>query len=399
MDIMSDSDQNVSPGHRARLRQRFAADPTALSDAELLELILTFAIPRLDVAPQARALLDRFGSPAGVLAASYGELLEVAGIGEQTTLFLQAVGRFAGRDPAPASLPPAADRLTQPAPLQTALFPVEVAPAPDNDPVDVDPAGPAALRAFVNDEAANALVFLPRAARYATLEAFKACLAERLPYNSASTRRRRANYMLARFYPDDKLNTPLTYFASRCASPEDLKPAVFYHLLAAEPLAARVADDLVWPALPLGRLGREEIREFVLRHLPDLGAASLKKVLHAIFNTYTILGVGAEDREVLRFQAHPGTLEGLLYLLTAAFAGPGMHTFDALEASPLRRWLLWDRDWLRRQLANLADLGIISKVSEIDSLRQFTLPFDQMTALRRYFENPRRGTVALREHL
>ena len=120
-------------------------------------------------------------------------------------------------------------------------------------------------------------------------------------------------------------------------------------------------------------------------------------MLQAIFNAYTVLGVGVGDGAVLRFQAHPGTLEGLLYVLTAEFTGPGMYTFEALEASPLRRWLLWDRDWLRRQLANLADLGIISKVSEIDTLRQFTLPFDQMTALRRYFENPRRGTLALRE--
>jgi len=283
-------------------------------------------------------------------------------------------------------------------PLQAALFPAEAAPSPDQDlaEADAEPA-PATIRTFADDESVNSLVFLPQAARFATLEAFKAHLSERLPYNSASTRRRRANYMLARFYPDDKLNTPLTFFATRCASPEDLKPAVFYHLLTAEPLAARVAEELVWPALPVGRLGREDIREFVLRFLPDLSAASLKKVLHAIFNAYTILGVGAEDRDVLRFQAHPGTLEGLLYVLTTEFAGPGMYTFEALEASTLRRWLLWDRDWLCRQLANLADLGIISKVSEIDTVRQFTLPFDQMTALRRHFGNPRRGTVALRE--
>jgi DNA repair protein RadC len=387
-----------APGHRARLRQRFAADPAALLDAELLELILTFAIPRLDVAPQARALLDRFGSPAGVLAATRQELLEIAGIGEQTTLFLQAVGRFAGRDAMQAGPPPAPDQAERALPLQAALFPAEATPSPDRELAEADAEpGPTAIRTFANDETANALTFLPQAARFASLEEFRGYLVERLPYNSASTRRRRANYMLARFYPADKLDTPLTYFAARCATPEDLKPAVFYHLLAAEPLAARVAEDLVWPALPLGRLGREEIREFILRHLPDLSAASVKLVLHAIFNTYTILGVGAEDRDMLRFQTHPGTLEGLLYVLTAEFAGPGMYTFEALEASPLRRWLLWDRDWLRRQLANLADLGVISKVSEIDSLRQFTLPFDQMTALRRYFENPRRGMVALRE--
>ncbi len=79
---MSQLEPSSSTGHRARLRQRLAADPAALSAVELLELLLTFAIPRLDVTPQARALLGRFGSPAGVLAASYRELLETAGIGE-----------------------------------------------------------------------------------------------------------------------------------------------------------------------------------------------------------------------------------------------------------------------------------------------------------------------------
>jgi hypothetical protein len=33
-------------GHRARLRGCFLADPPALSEAELLELLLTYAIPR-----------------------------------------------------------------------------------------------------------------------------------------------------------------------------------------------------------------------------------------------------------------------------------------------------------------------------------------------------------------
>jgi DNA repair protein RadC len=391
-----------APGHRARLRQRFLADPAALSGVELLELILTFAIPRQDVAPPAGALLARFGSPAGMLAASYEELLEVAGIGEGTAVFLMALGRIchmstgAGDATERASPPPEAT----PTPVQAALFPTEVEAADEMSAADPAPADTSTeIRAFVNDEATNALDFLPQAARFTSLADFKAYLGERLPYNSASTRHRRANYILDRFFRGDRLDTPLTYFAARCASPEDLKPAIFYHLLAAEPLAARVADDLVWPALPVGRVGRTDIREFVLRHLPDLSAASVKLVLHAIFNAYTILSVGAEDRDVLRFQAHPGTLEGLLYVLTAEFPAPGIYTFAALEASPLRRWLLWDRDWLRRQLANLADLGIISKVSEIDTIRQFTLSFDQMTALRRYFDNPRRGTVALREKL
>jgi len=43
------SAQNPNEGHRKRLRERFLkAGASAFSDHELLELLLTFAIPRRD---------------------------------------------------------------------------------------------------------------------------------------------------------------------------------------------------------------------------------------------------------------------------------------------------------------------------------------------------------------
>ena len=48
-------------GHRERLRARFlAAGSDALPDYELLELVLFGAIPRRDVKPLAKSLLERF---------------------------------------------------------------------------------------------------------------------------------------------------------------------------------------------------------------------------------------------------------------------------------------------------------------------------------------------------
>ena len=92
---------------------------------------------------------------------------------------------------------------------------------------------------------------------------------------------------------------------------------------------------------------------------------------------------------MLRFQVHPGTEEAFLYLLTSEFPQPGIYSFELLESGPLRRWLLWDRDWMRRQLYALRERGILSKVSEIDAMRQWSLPFEQMTALRLYYEQTR----------
>ena len=57
-------------GHRERLRERFiATDGNGMPDYEILELLLTLAIPRGDVKPVAKALVDRFGSLGSVLSA------------------------------------------------------------------------------------------------------------------------------------------------------------------------------------------------------------------------------------------------------------------------------------------------------------------------------------------
>src|SRR3954470_22309045 len=70
-------------GHRERLRNRFReAGANALSDYELLELLLFRALPRVDVKPLAKTLLGKFGSFVEVIAAPETRLREVKGVGD-----------------------------------------------------------------------------------------------------------------------------------------------------------------------------------------------------------------------------------------------------------------------------------------------------------------------------
>ncbi|NVK59442.1 MAG: DNA repair protein RadC [Rhodobacteraceae bacterium] len=84
--------------HRARLRERFLiGGPDALPDYELLELVLFRAIPRRDVKPLARALLERFGDFNGVLSAPATRLHETAGVGDAVVTELKIVEAAAHR--------------------------------------------------------------------------------------------------------------------------------------------------------------------------------------------------------------------------------------------------------------------------------------------------------------
>lgn len=85
-------------GHRQRLRKRFlAAGGNALEDHELLEMLLTLAIPRRDVKPLAKTLLARFGGFAGVLCADRQTLENIDGIGESAAATLALVHESAIR--------------------------------------------------------------------------------------------------------------------------------------------------------------------------------------------------------------------------------------------------------------------------------------------------------------
>lgn len=97
---MSDAGQQKPHyhGHRNRLRQRLldnGAEP--LPDYELLELVLFAAIPRADVKPLAKRLIDRFGGYPEVLAAAPAALRKVDGVGESVVIALKVVQAAAVR--------------------------------------------------------------------------------------------------------------------------------------------------------------------------------------------------------------------------------------------------------------------------------------------------------------
>lgn len=86
---MSDKDTTFHNGHRDRLRQKFLDGK--LTDYERLELLLGYVIPRRDVRPLARGLLERFGSVFNVITTPLEDLISFPGIGRNTAIFLHLV--------------------------------------------------------------------------------------------------------------------------------------------------------------------------------------------------------------------------------------------------------------------------------------------------------------------
>jgi hypothetical protein len=403
-------------GHRERLRKRFLTAAAELSEVERVELLLTYAIPRRDVAPLAKELLDKFGSVDGLLAAPYSELTTVKGIGEQVATLLRVVAVLLKQESKPEVQPIVVEKPSaaetpvvtevqesqQPALMPSAEQPVTSAKTVKkfaSVKTTKPPKQQTVSRTFTNDLAQAALDYVPMATQFETIESYKAHLLTVLPYNSDSSRKRYASNLINRYFSAGLLKTPMIQLMGYEKDPASRQAILFYETVKVEDTLRAVAEKSIWPALPAGKIAREQLRNFLISMFNDITPATMQRMLYSIFNIYTILNGARADQDTLHFQIRKGTLPAFLYILCAEFPEPGIYTMSALEAGPMRRWLLWDRDWMRRQLYNLQDLGVLAKVSEIDTIRQFTLTYSQVDALHHYYRHPQRTTIALREKL
>ena len=90
--IKTEDLQSLQSGHRARLREKFLEGK--LTDYEILELLLTYAIPRRDVRTLSRQLFKKYGSIHAVLSAPMESLLENEGIKENTATFFKVIHKL-----------------------------------------------------------------------------------------------------------------------------------------------------------------------------------------------------------------------------------------------------------------------------------------------------------------
>lgn len=94
--------ENIRPdkgkGHRKRLREKFLDSGLAgFHDYEVVELLLTLAMPRKDCKDAAKAAMKQFKTLQGVLEASPKALCEVPGIGPKNLLGIKLIKAVADR--------------------------------------------------------------------------------------------------------------------------------------------------------------------------------------------------------------------------------------------------------------------------------------------------------------
>ena len=81
-------------GHRERMKDKYIKFGLEIFEPhEVLEMILFYAVPRVDTNPLAHRLIDHFGSLAGVFDASISQLMDF-GLSKNAAVFISMIPKI-----------------------------------------------------------------------------------------------------------------------------------------------------------------------------------------------------------------------------------------------------------------------------------------------------------------
>jgi DNA repair protein RadC len=358
-------------GHRQRLRERFASgEESSRSEEALLELLLTYAIPQKDVQPLAKRLLSEYGSLPALLENSMETLCQFDGVKENSAVLLKLVDwirRHYG--------PKRHEKETRKPLRQTTLFEasspeLEQAPSAVAEPRREKVIQRYGTEMFGKAVLKEAIEILPRLPDSESLDEIRSFLRAQLHFSAEQTRQRYANYIIRRMFPNGYADAPLLLFAKAFPDSQELRDVCFYRFLLSEPLEVEIIEDLILPNLGTGRLSRERIRKRLAEKFPE--AKSIVDCGKAIVDALTAGGVVKADRTKISFAYREIPVASFAFILHSEFQEPGMYDIRKLDENRMIRAMLWNPERLLHALYELRNQGLISKISEIDNIRQFT---------------------------
>lgn len=362
-------------GHRQRLRDRFMKKETeALTDQALLELLLTYAIPQKDVYPLAEKLISEFGSVQAVLDAEPQRLVKLTGIKEYTVVLIKLVDFMArkylitGETEPDEKLKQAFQQSLEETPLPFIVPSTRVADA--NRSVYVKPTSRCGTMLFSKSMLKEAIEVLPYLPEVEDINEIRDYLNKNLPYNSEQTRKSRTSDIIRRMFPNGNADNALRNFARLFPERQTLRDICFYRFCQAEPLMQEVFQDLILPAMSSGELKRKTISAYLKERYPDAGV--INDCSQAIVSAMVASGLAKSTRETITFTYRDIQLPSFAFILHSEFPEPGIYDLNEVENGLSFRMMLWRPDRVLPSIYELRNRGILPKISEIDSIRQFS---------------------------
>lgn len=273
--------------HRQRLKERFIeTEKSALSEEMLLELLLTYSIPRKDVQTIAKALITKFNGISGVLNASFEELSNMKGIGQNSGILIKLIDAIQSQIASQPEPEKPEDHI-QIGPKQRFFFEPDEkkeknrkVSKPSEKPIK--PFRKRGIKLFANALMKETISVLPDLPDSDSVDTARQTIQGNLHFSAETTRSRNSLYIVQRLFPNGFVDRPLRLFANHFRTRDELNEVCFYRFLGAEPLLGKSIDELIIPNIGVGYIGRERIKDFLEKLFPE--SKSIKHGTKAILD-------------------------------------------------------------------------------------------------------------------
>ena len=367
--------EEIEIGIRQKLREDFiSGEPNALTDAAILELLLSYALSRGNPGPLARKLIQEFGGLDNVLSSDFDALCRVKGVKSYTATLLKLAEHLRSNGTAKDTQSRTVRKLQQSLTDNQPLSHQKQISFPQKDRA-FHRASAAKKKSdlFTNSVLREAIEILPKLPDTEDIGIIRAFLKENLPFSGQNTRDRYVPYIVNRLFPDGKADQAMRSFAKIYSGRQELRDACFYRFCKAEPLMLSIFNDLLMQAVGYGRLDRLKIREYLAARYPSANVINMSA--QAIVSSIVAGGLARSDRKIISFGYRDPLTASLAFVIHSEFPQPGMYEISNVKQNQAIKSMLWNPDKLLAGLYELRNLGILAKVSEIDRFRQFTTKF------------------------
>lgn len=359
-------------GHRQRLRDRFArGQESSHSEEALLELLLTYAIPQKDVKPLAGRLLAEYGGLASLLETPIEKLSQSDGIKENSAVLLKLVDWIRQNHRVKVSVKEMPGPAIQGTFFESISTEKNARTSPKRSSRQKKRIQRPGTGMFGKAMLKEAIRILPNLPNSESLDEIRSFIRNNLHFSAEQTRERNASYIIRRMFPNGLADHPLRVFAKAFPGTQELRDICFYRFLRAEPLEVEFVEDLILSNLGTGKLTRDRIRQYLKEKFPEI--RSIGDCGQAIVDALSAAGIVNADRTKLSFAYRDIPIPSFAFVLHSEFPEPGMYDIRKLEENRMIRAMLWNPERILHSLYELRNRGLISKVSEIDNIRQFTI--------------------------
>jgi len=364
---------NNKSGRRKNLREDFIfGKPKAQSEEALLEILLSYAIPSINLQPLTYDLLARFGDLSGVLAAGFDDLVSVPGVKDYTATLLKTCDfiRKVNANSGSSQILTIKDPQYQESLEKYSQNPGKTSSNPKKELFpNRKVSGTGMVGRALIKEVVDLLPFLPYTDDIVVVKEY---FINHLRFNSEYTRKRYSRYIVTYLFPSSYVDKEIQEFAIKYPDSQELRDVCFYRFCKAYPLTFDICDDILIPNIGLGMINRGYVKEYLKNKFPDKDVSTGSR---GFFEAFIGAQIVKSNKDKLSFHYREIRSSSFAFIVHSEFSKPGIYDIEKLEQNRAIRSMLWKPELILTELYELRNQGLISKVSEIDTVRQFTTKY------------------------